>query len=47
MDEQGRGGYHRQLDPIEGEIGVYHISLPAVPADALADPFASRLPDCH
>lgn len=29
MDERGRGGYHRQLDPMEGEIGVYHISLPA------------------
>lgn len=33
----GRGGYHRQLNPTEGEIGVYHISLPAVLADALAE----------
>lgn len=47
MDERGRGGYHRQLDPTEGEISVYHISLPAVPADALTDPFASCLPDCY
>lgn len=47
MDERGRGGYHRQLDPMEGEISVYHISLPAVLADAPTDPFASRLPDCH
>lgn len=47
MDERGSGGYHRQLDPMEGEISVYHISLPAVPADALTDPFASCQPDCH
>lgn len=47
MDESGRGGYHRQLDPMEGEISVYHISAPTVPADALVDPFASRPPDCH
>lgn len=47
MDERGRGGHHRQLDPMEGEIDVYHIPLPAVLADALADPFASCLPDCR
>lgn len=47
MDERGRGGYHRKLDPMEGEISVYHISLPAVPADALVDPFASCPSDFH
>jgi len=37
----------RQLHPTEGEISVYHIALPAVPADAPADPLAWRPPDRH
>lgn len=40
----GRGGDRCLL--MKGEIGVYHVSLPAVLADAHTGLFISCLPDC-